>query len=260
VSIFVNTTIFANNKNINIITSQKEKESIVSDSGFIMPSAGALANSLKMIFGDIKWGEFIDIKGSKRVYRSNEIRALNLGREGADLFFLAIAEDADNLTTLSSSTNLLLNKIVINGKSLNSNSRKRKLKKLKNLIKEGKWDIVLKEISALKDGINSDFYREKREDLALLNNIGGWLEGYRLTLEAMNRDYKKGETVILLQKPLIYYLLKEIKNSIKLKTFSKRAEIIERLEKINGVLSNSKNFTLSKKQIIELSNILKNEK
>jgi hypothetical protein len=234
--------------------SESERDSIVEDSAFIMPSAGALANSLKMIFGEVKWSQFIDIQKRERG-ETNQERALNLGIEGADLFFLAIAEDVDNLTKISGTTNLILNKIRINGKSLNTTSRKKKLKKLKNLIKKRRWEIVLREISSLKEEINSDFTQKNRKDLALLNDVGGWLEGYRLTVEAMSRNYKQTESMILLQSPLISYLLKEVKLSNELKSFSKRAKLIEILEKVNSILSKAKNYQLSKAEVVKLSKI-----
>ena len=240
-------------KRVHII-SDEERESIVEESAFIMPSAGALANSLKMIFGDVRWGDFMEI-GGKKISKSNQERALNLGIEGADLFFLAIAQDVDTLTTVSGSTNLILNRIILDGKSINTNSRKKKLKNLKKLIKKKRWKIVLREISSLKKEINNDFNSKKRFDLALLNDVGGWLEGYRLTVEAMSKNYKQTESMILLQSPLISYLLKEVKFSNELKTFSKREKLIEMLERVNAILSKAKNYQLSKDEVDRLSKI-----
>ena len=234
--------------------SEAQKEAIIEDSDFVMPSAGALANSLKMIFGDIQWSQFIDIK-RKAIAKTDREKALNLGIEGADLFFLAISQDVDNLTKVSISTNRILDRIIIKNKSINTNDRKRKLKKLRDLIKAEKWKIVLREISSLKEEINSDFRAKDREDLALLNDIGGWLEGYRLTVEAMNSNYKGAESMILLQAPLISYLLKELQSSQKLKTFSKRGKLIDTLVSINSLLSKAKNFHLSKDEVSQLSNI-----
>jgi len=75
-------------------------------------------------------------------------------------------------------------------------------------VNRGRWDAVLRKIGSLKEEINRDFKQQGREDLALLNDVGGWLEGYRLTVEAMRNHYKPQESMILLQKPLIQYLLR----------------------------------------------------
>jgi hypothetical protein len=61
--------------------------------------------------------------------------------------------------------------------------------------------------------------------------------------------------MILLQSPLISYLLKEVKLSNELKSFSKRAKLIEILEKVNSILSKAKNYQLSKAEVVKLSKI-----
>jgi hypothetical protein len=239
-------------KRIKIIT-KAEQKSIMEESNFIMPSAGALANSLKIIFGDIAWREFIHMKPKK--LNSIHTKVLNLGIEGADLFFLAIAQDGSSIKKVSGNTNYLLNRIVISKRSINTNSRKLKLKQLKELVNRGRWDAVLRKIGSLKEEINRDFKQQGREDLALLNDVGGWLEGYRLTVEAMRNHYKPQESMILLQKPLIQYLLKEVQSSQGLKSFEKRGELIKTLQGISDILSKAQNYKLSRGEIEKLSKI-----
>ena len=255
----VNSPIYGDSIKDKSIVNDSEKQSIISKSSFVMPSAGALANSLKIIFHDIKWIKFIDTT-SKDIGKSNEERALNLGIKGADLFFLAISKNVNDLTKVARDTNLILNKIIINRKSINTRSRKIRLKKLEKQIKKENWEIVLKNIATLKENINMDFDDKKQMQLSLLNDIGSWMEGYRLTVEALKSNYKENETAILLQSPLIEYLLKEFKASEKLKSFSRRAEIIDFLTKINAVLINSKEYKLSKDELYKLSNIFKESK
>ena len=254
--LLINSNIFASSiehKHISTI-SNDEKQSIISDSNFVMPSAGALANSLKIIFHDIKWSQFINTK-TDDIGKNNEERVLNLGIKGADLFFLAISENVNDLTAIAKDTNLILNEIIIDKKSINTTSRKKSLKNLEKLIKKEMWPIVLKEITTLKENINMDFDDMKQEHLSLLNDIGSWMEGYRLTVEAVKSNYKKSETAILLQAPLIEYLLKELKSSKKLENFSKRDMLITFLTKIDNILLQSKNYQLSKNQVLELSKI-----
>ena len=216
-----------------------------------MPSAGALANSLKSSLGDIDWSKFIVVKvNPNKKYKSNSDRALTLGAKGADSYFLAISEDIDNLITVSSHINLILNDIILNKKSLNSTSRKKKLKKLKKLIRKRRWNLVLEEIAKLKESINRNFINNGEPNLSLLNNIGGWIEGYRLAVEGFKMHYNREESAILLQQDLISYLLKEVQKNLN------RDDIIKLLKDIKRVLLSAKDDTLSKEQIEELSKIL----
>ena len=257
--LLLNLPLLGNNieKNKSIISSD-EKESIILDSVFVMPSAGALANSLKMIFHDIKWSNFIDTK-SGDIGKNNEEKVLNLGIKGADLFFLAISKNSKELTKIAKYTNLILNEIIIDRKSINTRSRKKSLKNLEKLIKREMWSPVLKEITILKENINIDFDDKGKHHLSLLNDIGSWMEGYRLTVEALKSDYKQLETAILFQSSLIEYLLKELKSSKELQSFSKRDKIIDFLTKIDNILLNAKNYQLSKKELLKLSEIFKEE-
>ena len=124
--------------------------------------------------------------------------------------------------------------------------------KLKKWIKKGRWTGVQKEINSLQNSINDDFRNSNSKHLELLNNVGGWIEGYRLAVEGFNQTYKKEETEILLQKELIDYLLKELRINKKLKYFSKTSSLLKILKDVNNVLSKSKNYQLSKKQIEDL--------
>ncbi len=234
------------------IISQAEIENIMKESSFVMPSAGALANSLNSSLGDIDWSKFIDVKvNPNKKYSSNGDRALTLGVKGADSYFLAISKDKDNLISVSSQINLILNDIILNGRSLNTKSRKKKLKKLKKLIKRERWSIVSEEIAKLKESINRNFLDNRKENLSILNSIGGWLEGYRLAVEGFRKYYNKEESAILLQEELIDYLLKEVK-----KRDIQREDIVSILSDIRGVLAKVKGYELSKEEIEKLSNIL----
>ncbi|HHB95010.1 MAG TPA: hypothetical protein ENK88_07675 [Campylobacterales bacterium] len=255
---FLSMPLISDSKKDKMTISAKEREDIISDGAFVMPSAGALANSLKIIFHNIDWNQFIK-PNIKYIGKTNEEKVLNLGIKGADLFFLSISQNVNNLTTVAKNTNLILNEIIINRKSINSVSRKKSLKNLQKLIKKEKWGLVLKEITTLKENINMDFEDMQKHHLALLNDIGSWMEGYRLTVEALKLNYKKSETAILIQTPLINYLLKEIKNSKELEKFSKRDKIIDLLENIDTILNQSKNYQLSKQDIDKLSNFFTNK-
>lgn len=234
------------------IISEAEMNSIMQDSNFVMPSAGALANSLNSSLGDINWSEFIEIKpNSNKKYHSNEDRALTLGAKGADSYFLAISKDTDNLISVSSYINLILNDIILDGKSLNNKSRKKKLKRLKKLIRKKRWDIVLEEIAKLKESINRNFFINHKTNLLLLNNIGGWLEGYRLAVSGFEKHYNKEESAILMQQALINYFIKELKEKN-----IHRVDIISILNDIKGVLAEVNNYELSQEHIRKLSNIL----
>ena len=257
-----NSLIYGNSnikKNANMSISSSEKESIISNSAFVMPSAGALAHSLQMIFHNMQWSRFIDTKRIYNIGKNNEERALNLGIRGADLFFLAISKNVDDLTKIARETNLILNKIIINRKSINTTSRKISLKKLEKEIKKKNWKIVLKKITILKENINIDFDDKNEEQLSLLNDIGSWMEGYRLTVEALYSNYKQEETTILFQSPLIEYLLRKLKSSTKLKEFSKREKIINLLTRIDKLLLNANDYQLSKQELLELLRVFHQE-
>ena len=262
IGILTSSILFAKaNKKEEVIT-EAEKQAVMAENNFnIMPDAGALANSLKKNLGDINWVDFINIKiDPKKKYLTNEDKVLNLGVKGADAYFLAIAADVSNLVAVSSAINLILNKIIVNKKSINTRARKVKLKKLKKLVELKKWNKVLTEITILKENINSDFELLDNAHLALLNDIGGWIEGYRLSVEGFKKNYKAKDTITLLQNNLINYLLKKIKESKKLKSFAKTSNIIETLSSIKILLAKAKNDQLTKVQIEELSKILTNAK
>ena len=149
-----------------------------------------------------------------------------------------------------------MNKIILNKKSFNTTSRKAKLKILKDLVKAKKWKRVQVEIGHLQDGINNDFVEANVTHLELLNNVGGWIEGYRLAVEGIKKNYKADSTDILLQDELISYLLKELKGNAQLKSFTKMANLTKTLDAINLVLKEAKDYQLTKTQIDSLSKIL----
>jgi len=235
--------------------SDAEKQEMIQNSEFEMPSPGALVSALTKSLGKIDWNSMIEKVGNKK-YTSQEDMVLNLGVRGADVYFLTAAHDKSNLISISVEINNLLNKIKLNNKSLNTNRRKAKLKKIKNLVNAGKWKLVLKEINILLNHINNDFINANAEDLKLLNNAGGWIEGYRLAVNGFAKNYKADRTDILMQNDLINDLINALNNNNKLKSFDKTADILKTLRDINNVLKNSKDNKLTKQQINELVKIL----
>ncbi len=225
------------------------------DAEFVMPSPGALVHALNKQLGKIDWNNYIAPVGKKK-YTSTEDMVLNLGVRGADAYFLSASQDKANLISVSTEINYLLNKIKLNGKSLNSQARKAKLNKLKDLVNAGKWEDVLKNINQLQNGIDTDFIDGKSEGLKVLNSIGGWIEGYRLAVEGFNKNFKADKTDILLQADLIGYLKKSLENSKSLKSFDKAPKLLKTLSDIESVLKGAKDYKLNKAQVEQLKKIL----
>ena len=235
--------------------SDLEKKEMMANAVFELPSAGALANNLQKNLGTIEWSKFMNFKAEDVSKLSVERRALHLGSKGADAYFLAIAQDSSHLNGVSKNINNTLNKIIIDKKPLSKRIGKQNLKALEDTIKAKKWAKVLDKITKLKDKIAREF-GDKKQDLKILNDVGGWLEGYRLAVEGFNTNFKASTTDVLVQDELIGYLLKEIKS---VKDFKEKATLTKVLTNINGVLSKaSKERTLSKAQVAELSKILAN--
>ena len=242
-----------------LVFSDSEKEMMMLDTkeSFVMPPAGALANSLTKDLGDIDWSKFINSEfNPKAKLASNMDRALLLGVKGADAYFLAISKKSSELRDVSMSINFLLNKIRIDNRSINSNKRKSELKELATKISKKEWAKVLVGISKLKDDISSDFETKNRASLGLLNSVGGWLEGYRLAVEGFKTNYKADATVTLLQDSLIVYLLDRVESDEELKKFSKKSEIVKLLTDINSILMGVKDEMVSKLEVESLSKIL----
>ncbi len=128
---------------------------------------------------------------------------------------------------------------------------------LKKFIDSGKWDAILRRIGSLKEDINRDFIELKRDDLALLNDLGSWLEGYRLTVEAMSLNYRESDSSILIQRQLIAYLLKELKSSERLKSFNRYGNLVNLLEQILSVIDDGRGYSLSKESVDRLSKIFR---
>jgi len=242
-----------------LVFSDAEKEMMMFDTKgtFVLPPAGALANSLSKDLGNIDWSTFIKSEfNPKTKLGSNLDKALLLGIKGADAYFLAISRKSSELKDVSMSINFLLNKIKIENKSINGAKRKNELKGLASKISQKQWDKVLVGISKLKDDINSDFEAKDRSFLQLLNSIGGWLEGYRLAVEGFKFHYKAEATITLLQDSLIIYLLDEIESDKRLDSFSKKTEIVKILTDLNRVLEGVKGEIVSKSELEKLSTIL----
>jgi len=254
----VSLSAYADNNEI-VVLSEKEQQDMLKNSSFEMPSAGALVTALSHNLGDIKWNKYVPLVKLKK-YTSNEDRILDLGNRGADAYFLASSKDAKNLIAVSTKINYLLNKIQVNGKSLNSDERKKRLNKIKDMITNNNWDVVLKEINELQNSIDDDFIEAKNPEFKLINEVGGWIEGYRLAVNGFKENYKAEATDILLQNDLIEHLINSVKKSSKLKSFKKRDKILKTLQDIQGVLKGSKNYQLDKSQINTLHNILKDAK
>ena len=242
-----------------LVFSDAQKEMMMSDTkdSFVMPSEGALANSLTKDLKSVDWSRFISSKFNPTIkLESNIDRAFLLGIKGADAYFLAISKKTSELHDVSKSINFLLNKIRIDNKSINTHKRKNELRELENRILKKEWSKVLRGISKLKDEINHDFEIKNKSSLKLINNIGGWIEGYRLAIEGFKSHYKKDATVTLLQDSLITHLLDEIEKDEGLKNFSKKSEITTLLTDINYIIMGVKNETVSKVEIEALSKIL----
>lgn len=238
--------------------SEAEKQAVMQENIFELPSAAALANHLQNSLGKIDWSKFMEFKPQDVTKFSKERRALHLGAKGADAYFLAIANDAPHLNSVSKSINNALNKIIIDKKPLSKRVGKSNLKALEDSIKAKKWAKVLDKIAKLKDSIAEEFKKAKKKDLKILNDVGGWLEGYRLAVEGFNSNYKAETTDVLVQDDLIEYLLKEMKS---VKYFAEKDDIVKMLTEINAVLAKAtKDYKLSKKQVTKLSKILANAK
>ena len=243
------------NKKIETI-SEAEKKAIMEEMDFSLPSAGALANSLTANLGKIDWAKFMDFKVKDISRFSRQKRALYLGAKGADAYFLVFSKDSANLNGVSKSINNTLNKIIINKKPLAKRVGKNNLKKLEKSIKSKKWSSVLEQINNLKNKIAFEFEKSKENDLKILNDVGGWLEGYRIAVEGFNTNFKAETTDVLVQNDLIEFLLKEMKD---VKSFTEKDTLVKILQDINAVLSKAtKEHRLSKKQVVELSKILVN--
>lgn len=235
--------------------SDSDKQEMIS-SDFQMPSAGALVNALSKKVGDVDWNIYITPVSNGKKYLSVEDKVLNLGTRGADAYFLNKSKDSSNLISISTEINYLLNKIIINNKSFNTTARKAKLKKLKELVKAKQWSKVQTEITFLQNSINNDFIELKATHLELLNNVGGWIEGYRLAVEGIKQNFKAESTDILLQDELIAYLLKSLKGDKQLKTFTKTSKLVKTLSDINAILKNAKDYQITKSEVDSLSKIL----
>ena len=247
--------LFADGKKVEPI-SEAEKKEIMSENVFTLPSAGALANHLQHSLGKIDWSKFMSFKTQDIAKLSLEKRVLHLGAKGADAYFLAIANDNAHLNSVSKNINNTLNMISLKKRPLSKRVGKGNLKKLETSIKAKKWAVVLDQITKLKDKIGQEFIATKQKDLKILNDVGGWLEGYRLSVEGFNTNFKAKTTDVLVQDDLIKYLLKEMKS---VKSFTEKKDIIKILTDINGVLAKAtKDYKLSKKQVAELSKILAN--
>ena len=238
---------------------QAEQQEMLANNSFEMPSPGALVLALTHNLGNINWSSYIPPVKAKK-YTSTEDMVLDLGSRGADAYFLAASKDASNLIAVSTKINYLLNNIRLNGKSLNPDSRKKKLNKIKELVNNKNWGEVLKKINELQNDINLDFAEANQPELKLLNEAGGWIEGYRLAVNGFKNNYKAEATDILLQNDLIDYLINSINSNAKLKSFNKTAQIIKTLQDIKSVLSGAKNNQLTKAQVDSLYNILENAK
>lgn len=238
--------------------SEAEKKAVMDANIFEVPSAGALANHLQRSLGKIEWSKFMNLKVQGVSTFSLRRRALHLGAEGADAYFLAIANDAAHLKGISISIKNTLNKIMLDKKPLSKRVGKENLKELKKSIKAKKWAKVLDKITTLKDKISQELIKHKENDLKVLNDVGGWLEGYRLSVEGFNANFTAETTDVLVQGDLIQYLLTELKG---VQGFNEKEMLIEVLTDIKKVLSHAtKEYRLSKKQVVELSKILSKTK
>jgi len=226
---------------------------------FQMPSAGDLVNSLTKSLGKITWNTFVPPVSSRK-YTSNEELVLNLGVRGADIYFLTASQDSANIIAISTEVNYLLNEIMLNNKSLNTNARRAKLVELRDLVSRNDWKAVHKEITVLQNSIDADFINGNSKGLMILNNVGGWIEGYRLAVEGFNQNYKADKTEILLQNDLIAYLHGELSKEPTLKAFDKTPLLIKTLGDINGILQGAANEQLTKAQIEQLLAVLNEAK
>ncbi len=258
--VMTSTLLFADTNNAKKIApiSEAEKKAVMNANIFEVPSAGALANHLQRSLGKIDWSKFMNFKIQDISKLSLRRRALHLGAKGADAYFLAIANDATHLNGVSKSINNTLNKIEIDKKPLSKRVGKANLKALEENIKAKKWAKVLDKITTLKDKISQEFIKHKEHDLKVLNDVGGWLEGYRLSVEGFNANFKAETTDVLVQSDLIKYLLNELKS---VQSFNEKGMLVQVLTDIKKVLMQAtKENRLSKKQVVELSKILSKTK
>ena len=236
--------------------SDAEKKAMLASSSVELPSAGSLANHLQKNIGSVTWSKFMNLKTEDISKFSNERKALRLGVKGADAYFLAIAQDSANLNGVSKNINNTLNKIILNKEPLSKRVGKKNLKALEDTIKAKQWAKVLDKITKLKDKISEEFLTQKKNDLKVLNDVGGWIEGYRLAVEGLNSKYQAKSTDVLFQDDLISYLSGELQS---LKSSNEKNVLVKALADVKKVLLvGSKKHQLSKLQVVELSKILTN--
>lgn len=240
-------------KKVTILTDAEKKE-ILASSKVELPSAGSLANHLQKNLGDIAWSKFMNLKTEDISKFSEERKALHLGAKGADAYFLAIAQDSAHLNGVSKNINNTLNKMILDKKPLSKRVGKKNLQALENEIKAKKWAKVLDKITKLKSKISRELLSAKQNDLKVLNDVGGWIEGYRLAVEGLKSNYKAVSTDVLLQNELINYLLSELKG---LKSSHEKATLVTALGQVKKVVSKgTKNHQLAKAEVLELSKVL----
>jgi CRISPR/Cas system CSM-associated protein Csm2 small subunit len=179
--------------------------------------------------------------------------AFYLGAKGADAYFLTVSKDTTNLIATSKKIHKSMNKLKVNNKSTKKILGNLKKELSKSKIDKATWKKVLADITILKDEITANLNSKYKDgDKSILYNVGGWLEGYRLSASAIKDNYSKKETSILTQKILVSYLLKKLQGSSKAKKFTGYKDIENALKEINNTLSKSKNRELSKKNVDSL--------
>jgi len=255
ISILTSSLLFADK-----LTNAEKKALMQGHTTVIIPTAGDLANSLKQnknLHG-IQWDRFIDVKiDPSKKYKTQKDKALHLGAKGADAYFLAIAKNSSDLEAVANGINTTLTKIRVNKKALRNIIGQENLKSLETEVKAKRWSSVLKKIAKLKDDIQFQFEKANKQSLKKLNNIGGWIEGYRIAVEGFNSKYSQKDTSVLIQTSLIEVLTKDLKS---IDSYGKKGEILTLLNSIHTILGKAKENTLSKAQVGELSKLLESAK
>jgi len=217
-----------------------------------LPSPATLVLRLHRALGDVEWREYMNLKQDSKKNTKQDF-AFYLGAKGADAYFLSTSKDTTNLISTSKNIYKSINKLKVNDKSTKKILRNLKRNLGKSKVDEATWKNILKDIIQLKDQISNNLNSKYKDgDKTILYDVGGWLEGYRLSAQAIKDNYSSKISSILIQKNLVSSLLKRVKGSNKAKKFSGYNEIVATLKDIDSTLSNSKNRKLTKTDVDKL--------
>jgi hypothetical protein len=231
-------------------------EEMASVTQYVIPPAADIFNRLGKA-SKIDWKKIAakiakeDLQAGTTKGLPNATKAINLGFRVADSFIAVQAQDDKLLGKLADVLKNLGTDLKV------SESIQKRGEEARQLVKDKKWMAAGSTLATMRDEVIAGLKEKENKDSVVLASLAGWLRGLQIVSDNLAEQYNADGTKALRDTALIKYLKTEVET---LGTESKEhpfaKAFLAKADQIQGIVSFSKDGTMSKEDIATLSQLV----